>query len=192
MAKDWRNRVTRTETNVDPATLTPNPRNWRTHPTLQQDALDAVIGSVGWVGRVFVNERTGHLVDGHLRVELARRTGRRVPIVDYVDLDEAEEAIILATYDPLSALAETDADALRALIEAGGITDTALRQMLDGLAPPLDGGAANDDLVGGDGTFASSLGFEITAVARDAASRDRYVAALEAVGATPTVTAHRE
>lgn len=33
---------------IDPKTLTPNPQNWRRHPKAQKDALEAVIGEVGW------------------------------------------------------------------------------------------------------------------------------------------------
>lgn len=191
MAKDWRSRVVRTEHDVDPATLIPNPHNWRTHPTAQQDALTAVLDDVGWLGRVTVNERSGHVVDGHLRVELARRTGRRVPIVDYVDLTDREEATILATYDPLSALAEADSEQLRALVEAAGLDDAALLDMLTRWLPPADP-APDDGLVDGDGQFGTTLGFLITVVAKDAATRDLFVSAIESAGGAPTVSAHRE
>jgi hypothetical protein len=66
----WRNRITETA-EVDPATLVPNPKNWRTHPRAQLDALAGVLGEVGWVADVLVNSTTGHVVDGHARVELA-------------------------------------------------------------------------------------------------------------------------
>nr|MBA3627289.1 hypothetical protein [Chloroflexota bacterium] len=51
-----------------PDQLLANPKNWRIHPASQQGALASVLDDVGWVGQVLVNRRTGHLVDGHLRV----------------------------------------------------------------------------------------------------------------------------
>ncbi len=66
----WRNRIVGTGDEA-PDQLLANPKNWRIHPSAQQGALASVLDDVGWVGQVLVNRRTGHLVDGHLRVELA-------------------------------------------------------------------------------------------------------------------------
>ena len=66
----WRNRIAG-HADVAPAELVPNPRNWRTHPDDQQRALAGALGEVGWVAEVLVNRTTGHVVDGHLRIELA-------------------------------------------------------------------------------------------------------------------------
>ncbi len=95
--------------------LLANPGNWRVHPREQQKALEGVLDQVGWVQDVIINQRTGHVVDGHLRVSLAISKGERVPVV-YVDLSEEEEKLILATIDPLSAMAGTDKEVLAALI----------------------------------------------------------------------------
>ena len=54
-----------------PDQLLANPSNWRVHPKAQQQALAGILGQVGWVQQVLVNRRTGHVVDGHLRVALA-------------------------------------------------------------------------------------------------------------------------
>jgi hypothetical protein len=35
---------------VDPASLDDNPRNWRRHPALQKEALEAALDEVGWAG----------------------------------------------------------------------------------------------------------------------------------------------
>lgn len=92
--------------NIEPDQLLANPQNWRIHPHEQEQALTAVLERVGWVQSVIVNQRTGHVVDGHLRVSLAISRGEATVPVSYVDLDEEEERLILATYDPLSALAD--------------------------------------------------------------------------------------
>lgn len=106
----WRNRIVG-EDLVDADQLLANPRNWRVHPKAQQDALEGVLREVGWVQRVIVNQRTGFVVDGHARVAMAISRGEHVPVV-YVDLSEEEEALVLATLDPLSAMAGTDQDLL--------------------------------------------------------------------------------
>ena len=124
-----------------PADLVGNPRNWRTHPQAQRDALAGVLDEVGWVQDVIVNKRTGYLVDGHARVAVAAQRGEAsVPVV-YVDLSEDEERLILATLDPLSAMAEADDDALADLLAAVTAEDGALSSMLEALAPlaPVDG-----------------------------------------------------
>jgi hypothetical protein len=102
----WRNRIVGQGTEA-PEQLLANPRNWRVHGKTQQAALNGVLDEVGWVQQILVNQRTGHVVDGHLRVTLAlRRNEPTVPVI-YVDLTEQEEALVLATLDPIGALAGT-------------------------------------------------------------------------------------
>ena len=128
----WHNRIVGTG-EESPDQLLANPRNFRVHPKHQQDALEGVLNEVGWVDDVIVNQRTGFVIDGHLRVSLAQRRGEMVP-VKYVDLDEHEEALILATFDPISALAATDAAQLDALLREVSTSDAAVMQMLSDLA----------------------------------------------------------
>jgi ParB-like chromosome segregation protein Spo0J len=132
-AVHWPSRIVRRETAVDPTTLTANPSNWRRHPDHQAAALTDVLDSVGWVAPVIVNVQTGLVVDGHLRVALATERGETVP-VDYVDLTPAEEALVLATFDPISALAESDAEALDALLRTVDTGSAAVQSLLDTLA----------------------------------------------------------
>lgn len=129
----WKNRIVG-EGEENPEQLLANPSNWRIHPKHQQDALEAVLNEVGWVQRVIVNQRTAHVVDGHLRVSLAlRRDEKTVPVL-YVDLSEQEEALILATIDPLSALAATDKEKLDELLREVETGEPALQLMLSELA----------------------------------------------------------
>jgi DNA modification methylase len=131
----WRSRIVGYGS-VDPRELTANPRNWRTHPDNQRDALHGVLDEVGWVAEVLVNQRTGFVVDGHLRVASAVAHGEASVPVRYIDLDEAEERLVLATLDPLSALATRSDDQLTALLEGLQPTSAALRDLLRDLAPP--------------------------------------------------------
>ena len=125
----WQNRIVG-EGVESPTQLLANPSNWRIHPKHQQDALTAVLDKVGWVQRVIVNKRTQHIVDGHLRVSLAiSRNEPEVPVV-YVDLSEQEELAVLATIDPLSAMAATDSAKLQELLDSVQIDDAALEAVL--------------------------------------------------------------
>jgi hypothetical protein len=97
---------------VDPFTLLENPANWRIHPDHQKQALTDILTEIGWVDDVIVNINTGLIVDGHLRVWVAREQGEATIPVTYVDLTEDEEALILSVLDPIAELAQTDEDAL--------------------------------------------------------------------------------
>jgi len=129
----WRNRIVGSG-EVEPAGLIAHPANWRRHPLGQRTALGAALDAVGWVGQVLVNRQTGRLVDGHLRVELALARGEPTVPVLYVELFEAEERLVLATLDPLAAMAEAERDALAALLDGLEPADTALAALLDDLA----------------------------------------------------------
>jgi len=125
----WRNRIVGHGEEA-PDQLLANPANWRTHPREQQRALSGALSEVGWVQQVMVNRTTGHVVDGHLRVELAlSRHEPSVPVL-YVDLSAEEEHLVLASLDPIGALATAEKDALAALLAELSPTDDALATLL--------------------------------------------------------------
>tara|TARA_R110002051_G_scaffold125035_2_gene198421 strand:+ start:54 stop:605 length:552 start_codon:yes stop_codon:yes gene_type:complete len=106
-----------------PEQLLANPNNWRIHPKEQQDALESLLDDVGWVQNIIVNQRTGHVVDGHMRAAVAiSRNETEVPVV-YVDLTDDEERKVLASLDPIGAMAVTDSDAILNLIEDLDLSD---------------------------------------------------------------------
>jgi ParB-like chromosome segregation protein Spo0J len=122
------------EADVAPDQLLANPLNWRLHPKEQREALAGVLDEVGWVQRIIVNRTTGHVVDGHARVELAlQRSEATVPVL-YVELSEAEERLVLASLDPIGGLAATDAARLEELLAGVEATDPALQALLADLA----------------------------------------------------------
>lgn len=129
---NWRNRIVGYDV-VEADQLLANPANWRIHPKAQQDALTGVLDDVGWVQEIIVNKTTGHVVDGHMRVEVAITRGESVP-VKYVELTEAEELLILATIDPISAMAATDAAQLESLLQSVNSDSAAVQAMLAKLA----------------------------------------------------------
>ena len=112
----WRDRIVG-EDSVNPKTLIPNPKNWRKHPSFQAGAMAAVLGNIGWVQRIVVNQRTGNLIDGHLRLELALNNDEtEVPVI-FVDLEEDEERVVLASLDPIGSMAETDHAMIESLLQ---------------------------------------------------------------------------
>ena len=111
-----------------------NPANWRIHPKEQQDALEGVLSEVGWVQDVIVNKRTGNLIDGHLRCQVAARNDEQTIPVVYVDLSEDEEAIILASLDPLAAMAATDKAKLEELLHQVHSDDERVQAMISEIA----------------------------------------------------------
>ena len=130
---EWRNRIVG-EGEQQASQFIANPNNWRTHPQAQREAMRGALNEVGWVQRVIVNRRTGHLIDGHERVWEALQNGDApVPFVE-VDLDEAEEAYVLATLDPIGAMAQADAAKLDDLLREVQSGEAGVQQMLAELA----------------------------------------------------------
>lgn len=142
----WRSRIAGTA-DVPPGDLAANPANWRTHPRLQREALAGSLDGVGWVRHVVANRTTGRLVDGHARVELALSRGEPTVPVLYVDLSPEEERLVLATLDPIGALAGADAASLGSLLAEVSSGDAGLAALLDSLRAglPAAGQAGPDD-----------------------------------------------
>jgi DNA modification methylase len=129
----WRNQIVRYADEA-PDQLLGNPRNFRLHPKPQQDAMSGALAEVGWIAPVIVNEVTQHVIDGHLRVELAISRGEPTVPVAYVSLTPEAEALALATFDPIGALAATDAEKLDQLLHEVSTGDAAVQAMLAELA----------------------------------------------------------
>jgi len=125
--------------------LLANPYNARLHPRNQQSALAGSIDEVGYIRSVTVNQRTGHVVDGHARVTMLLRSGVESIPVEYVDLTDDEEAKALLLLDPISAMAETDKGKMLDLLNMVNSDDERIQQALSDIA------AANKiDFGGGD------------------------------------------
>ena len=90
--------------------LQDNKGNWRTHPQFQRDALKGVKDEVGIADalKAYYSKRNGGkltLVDGHLRKGDYPDLEWPVLILDITD-EEAD--ILLASFDPIAALAEAN------------------------------------------------------------------------------------
>jgi len=115
---------------VPASDLRPNPKNWRTHPKAQQDALRGILAEVGMADACLARELddgTLMLIDGHLRAETI---GEEVVPVLILDVDEAEADKILATLDPLAAMADSDAVKLDDLLRNIDTGSEALQEMI--------------------------------------------------------------
>src|SRR5262245_22478706 len=114
--------------------LRPHPKNWRKHPEEQQNALRGILAEVGFVDALMVRELPDgslQIVDGHLRAETT--PDAEVPVL-IVDLTDAEADKVLATFDPLAAMAEPDEAQLEALLKGIETDSEALAALLEQLA----------------------------------------------------------
>lgn len=110
-----------------------NPLNFRTHPQRQRDAVNASLRSLGWIATVIENVTTGNLLDGHERVWQALAKNEDVPYLQ-VELSEDEERLALSIFDPIGAMAETDANTLDELLRSVNTDEAALQALLADLA----------------------------------------------------------
>lgn len=135
---------------VRASSLVPNPKNWRTHPDAQKAAMAGVLKELGIVGAVLARElEDGRLmlIDGHLRSEqLADAT---VPVL-VLDVNESEADKILATLDPLAAMADKDSERLASLLGE-------LKECGDDLAPLVWPDYIVDPLLAADWTPAPAV-----------------------------------
>lgn len=115
-AVPWSNRIVGYTADFPVDELIPNQLNFRLHGTFQKESFAGIVAMVGIVAPVTVNKRTGNLVNGHLRAAVAKELGVKTIPVTWVDLDEAEEALAIATLDPIAGLATTDRDNLAILL----------------------------------------------------------------------------
>lgn len=110
-----------------------NPLNFRKHPQRQRDAVNASLRELGWIATVIENTTTGNLLDGHERVWQALPKNEEVPYLQ-VELTEAEEKLALSIFDPIGAMAETDATILDDLLQQVNTGEAALQALLSDLA----------------------------------------------------------
>jgi hypothetical protein len=138
--------------------LRPNPRNWRLHPEQQRLVLRAVLGDIGVVDALLVrpvdpaalaelrkikrgDDVAFHawaasykglyiLSDGHMRLEEIHAD--EVPAL-VLDIDEREETEVLATLDPITAMATTDTELLSQLASDLGDASDVVVDLIDQL-----------------------------------------------------------
>jgi DNA modification methylase len=128
-----RNRI-RELRSVKASQLLPNPKNWRRHPKEQKAALRALLNEIGYADALIARELSDgrlQLLDGHLRAETTR--DELVPVL-VLDVTEEEGDKILATLDPLAAMAQADEEQMQALLARLQFESPALGPLLERMA----------------------------------------------------------
>jgi len=119
-----RNRV-REFKEIAASRISRNPKNWRRHPDEQREAFRAMMDRVGFAGACLVRHLgrgNYELIDGELRLDEVEGKIDRVPCL-VLDVTEAEADELLATVDPISAMASYDLEALSGILESTEIGD---------------------------------------------------------------------
>jgi hypothetical protein len=112
-----RNRIRELRT-VKASELQANPGNFREHGEYQTSVLQSVLTRIGYADALLAREDEAGvlwLIDGHLRASLDPE--QELPVL-IVDVDEAEAEELLATIDPIAALAGVDGAKLTALTDS--------------------------------------------------------------------------
>lgn len=133
---------------VKASELRPHAANWRGHPPAQREAMEALLGEVGFAGAVIAYERDGELIiiDGHLREELIDGD-QHIPVL-VLDVNDRDADKILATYDPLGAMAEQSDERYRDLLSSLQMGSAMGQRLISGLLAgvgPAIGERAPDD-----------------------------------------------
>ena len=118
---------------VPACSLQPHPNNWRVHTNRQRTILKGVLAEIGYADALLVRELPDgalQLVDGHLRAETT--PNQHVPVL-VLDLNDAEAAKLLATLDPIAALADTDQTNLDSLLAQIETENIAIQEFLRGM-----------------------------------------------------------
>lgn len=151
---------------VKASLLRPHPKNWRTHPTSQQDALRGVLAEIGYADALLARELpdgTLELVDGHLRAETT--PDAEVPVL-VLDLDESEAAKLLALHDPLTNMAGTNEETLAELLDQVETESDAVQALLDEMSS-APGATSDESETEAIGEVAIPEAFQVVVECRD-------------------------
>jgi len=118
---------------VPASELAPSPRNGRTHPDEQREALRGVLAEIGFASAILARRREDgglEIIDGHLRAETT--PAQLVPVL-VLDVSQDEADKLLLTFDPLSGMAGCDGEKLAALKASVSLQNPAVRKLVDGM-----------------------------------------------------------
>ena len=124
--------------------LHPNPKNWRTHNVRQRNVLKGILAEIGYADALLARELPDgslQLIDGHLRAETT--PNQKVPVL-ILDLNDAEAEKLLATLDPLAALAGTDQTMLDDLLSQIETENIAIQEFLRSLTDSQSNDCGSD------------------------------------------------
>lgn len=132
------------EGEADPRTLTRHPDNPKVHTAEQDAVVTASLDRVGWLRRILVNQRTGHVLDGDQRIVLAIRYGE--PTVPYYvcDIPAEEEGMVLMTLDASAQLAQVHGERWSRLVREAPAKESALLALWARLAQQAESPGVGD------------------------------------------------
>ncbi len=115
-----------------------NPKNWRTHPVSQQNAMQGILEEIGYADAVMVRETSeGYmLIDGHLRTSISD-PNEEIPVL-VVDLSEQEADLLLATFDPIGEMAGRDEMKITELLDSVNADNIQVNELLQSLNNNFD------------------------------------------------------
>lgn len=131
---------------VQASDLLEHPRRWRRHPESQRHALIELLERVGYADAVIARQTPDGLVliDGHLRRDLHPRA--ELPVL-VLDVSEEEADLVLASLDPLAAMAVPDHEALAELVALVQVPDGLLEHLSRSLGDGAKAGRTHPDHV---------------------------------------------
>jgi len=135
---------------IEAGSLGDNPLNWRRHSQEQLQSIRELVQDpeIGWAGACLFNERTGRLIDGHARKQVV---DPKTPVPVLVGNWSPEaEAKILATLDPVGAMASGDQGAYAKLIEQVEADGLWVRDLLHQTAAGIEAADAEEAQAGDD------------------------------------------
>jgi len=120
---------------VKASEILPNPKNWRTHPEEQKNAMMGAFAEIGNIDvlKVFETPKGLMLVDGHLRTDILGDNEVEVAILDLTQ-EEADKALL--TFDPIAIAAAADEKKLAELMDAIDLESKALAGILENIEIP--------------------------------------------------------
>ena len=127
-AEAFRNRIVELRM-VKASELLANPRNYREHPAAQRDLLRGLLSEIGYVDALAARETAAglELIDGHLRKDID--PDGELPVL-ILDIDEDEANKVLATLDPVTAMAVDNEAKLAELLENVTTDNAEVRRFL--------------------------------------------------------------
>ena len=133
MSKEFRDRIKELR-RVPANTLRLNKKNWREHGDAQREAFTNIASEIGIADAAIARELPDgslELIDGHMRTTTL---GEQMIPVLVLDVDESEADTLLATMDPLAALADLNQTKLSGLLSGLSVEADSVKMMLNNLA----------------------------------------------------------
>jgi len=130
---------------MSPRTIVTTDMNWKKHPSLQREAWLSFLAEVGWVGALLYNRTTGHLLDGHMRLQDALEGNfESIPVL-VVSLDEMTELKVLALLDRIGTLFEARKNMMEKLADMVQTKAANLQALLGSRDSMFDVGEVGDN-----------------------------------------------